>query len=155
MSYFSNFHFLYLMKSTIESINKIHYQEAMKFQEFMERSLLMGLYKNYQKFFVPLSKELKGRGLNLNESLILLALFFEGPREVTPSSLQQTLGLAMDQISHILKSLENKSLLQRQLSPADRRQRVLQITTPGKKKATELIKIFDQFEEKLESSSSL
>lgn len=126
----------------------------MKFQQFMNNSLLMGLYKNYHHFFRELQKDLKEQGLNLNESLVLLALFFENSKQITPSELSQTLLIKKDQISHALNSLNKKELIEKGLSSKDARMTYLQITNEGKKKASQLVKIFDSSEAAFENTQT-
>ncbi len=124
----------------------------MKFQQFMERSHLMGLYRNYQTFFSPLGKEAKKLGFNLNEALILLALFFETGKETNPKELATTLSLGKDQVSHALNQLESSGLIHRQLSKTDKRKRTLTTTALGKKQAALLIKVFDSAESRFEET---
>lgn len=118
----------------------------MKFQEFIERSLLMDLHQRYHRFFTPLNKDLKKLGFNLNEALILLALFFEGRQDVTPKDLVETLQLPKDQVSQALSRLERQSLIHRKLAKTDKRKRSLSVSALGKAKATVLIKSFDRHE---------
>lgn len=118
----------------------------------MKKSLLMGLYQNYHHFFSPLGRDLKKEGLNLNEALILLALFFENEGSVTPTDLCKTLHLNKDQISPLLARLEDKYLILEKRHPKDRRKKLILLRAPGKKLATRLIKIFDQKEEAFEQA---
>ncbi len=122
----------------------------MRFQQFMNSSSLMGLYKDYHQFFKELQKELKKNGVNLNESLILLALFFEGSKKVTPSNLSQSLYLTKDSVSHSLKSLVQKNYIEKELLMSDSRKTSLHLTIIGKKISTDLIKTFDSLEAKYE-----
>lgn len=124
----------------------------MRFQEFMEKSLLMGLYQKYHTHFSSLIRELRKQGLNLNQSLILLALFFENNGDVHPSDLEKVLLTPKDQISHELKKLEQMNFLKRQISPSDGRQRTLHLTSKGKQIASHLVGIFDRNENALENS---
>lgn len=118
----------------------------MKFQEFMNKSSLMGLYQQYHHYFSPLTRDLKKWGCNLNDSLILLALFFESPGEITPSDLGKTLTLPKDQVSHSLRRLEKLELIKRDLASTDKRKRQLQITPKGKKLSSKLVEIFNKRE---------
>lgn len=122
----------------------------MKFQAFMKRSLLMQTHQEYHRHFLPLTSELRNKGVNLNEALILLATFFEQNQRVTPSQLQDILFLPKDQISHALRSLEKKSLTERRISETDQRQRLISTTEKGRKVSQLLIKDFDHYEDRLE-----
>ena len=123
----------------------------MKFQEFMNKSDLMGLYGSYQNHFLPLIQELKNKGCNLNESLILLALFFEPRQQATPTQLQECLFIPKDRISQSLKSLEKSKWIQRSLGEKDRRLRVVTLEKSAKKLCTDLIESFETHEQRLES----
>lgn len=123
----------------------------MRFQQFMKNSLLMQLYWDYHSHFKKLQAQLKVTGFNLNEALILLALFFEPTGEATPSDLAQCLQLKKDQISHCLKSLEGHELIEKKLAPGDGRKSLIRITSLGKKRGAELIKIFDSAESDYEN----
>ena len=124
----------------------------MKFQEFMQKSLLMGLYQSYHQNFSPLVKNLKREDVNLHDSLVLLALFFEGSDSITPSDLEFTLALPKDQISQAIRRLKNKDLITSRINLNDSRKRQLSITRQGRKKASRLISIFDFQENSLEES---
>ncbi len=125
----------------------------MKFQEFMNKSLLMALYRNYHLWVASLTKELKPYKLNLNDGLILLAVFFESSKETQPTQLSNLLNLPKDQISQSLKRLEILDLITRKTGAEDSRKRKIMITALGKKRAAELVKIFDRQESKLEKES--
>ncbi len=122
----------------------------MKFQEFMDQSQLIEAHQNYQKYFAPLRKELKANQLSVNESLVLLALFFEKGAEVHPHHLQRTLNIPKDQISQALKGLLEARLVRSEVSRLDRRKRRVQLTKRGENKAPRLIQIFDFWEQKAE-----
>jgi DNA-binding MarR family transcriptional regulator len=124
----------------------------MKFDEFIEKSLLMGLHRRYQQSFEPLMADIRQLNLNLNDSLVLLALFFEGKQTVTPSDLMRTLRIPKDQVSQSLKRLETKDLLYRQISENDQRRRAIYITSLGKKISAQLVAKFDKQENLLEQS---
>jgi DNA-binding MarR family transcriptional regulator len=124
----------------------------MKFDEFIEKSLLMGLHRRYQQSFEPLMADIRQLNLNLNDSLVLLALFFEGKQTVTPSDLMRTLRIPKDQVSQSLKRLETKDLLYRQISENDQRRRAIYITSFGKKISAQLVAKFDKQENLLEQS---
>lgn len=116
----------------------------------MTQSLLMASHRQYQTHVVPLARALRHEGLNLNEALVLLALFFEDQETVHPSSLEDLLGLGRDQISQSLKSLESNALIRRKIDSSDMRRRQLLITSYGRKKAPRLVEIFDQYERRIE-----
>ena len=120
----------------------------------MHKSLLMNLYQSYQSGFAPLIKKLKKEGLNLNDSLILLAIFFEGTDPVTPSSLESTLFIPKDQVSQSIRRLHENQWVTREINTTDGRQRLLGLTKNGKKKASVLVGIFNSHEEILEETKT-
>ena len=136
----------------VDFINqKLQFHSSMKFQEFMDRSVLMAVYKSYWNHLAPLQKTLKKSGLNLNESLVLLAVFFEGSSEVvTPKKLVETLGLTKDQISHALKGLIDQNYINVGAGLSDRRQRQVKLRPSGKTKASQLVSLFESAEQRLE-----
>ena len=111
----------------------------------------MQLYWDYHSHFKSLQSNLKTKDFNLNEALVLLALFFENSGQATPGELAQCLHLKKDQISHSLRSLESQDLIQKKLAPSDGRKNLIQITSMGKKKGADLIKIFDAAETNYEN----
>ena len=125
----------------------------MRFKAFMEKSSLMALHQRYQLIFQPLQKDLRSLGLNLQDSLVLLATFFENSKSVFPSDLQATLLIPKDQISQSLGRLEEKNLIRRQLSVHDKRRRHIEITSLGKKISSQLVSRFDKHEDQLEALS--
>jgi len=111
----------------------------------------MALHQRYQLFFQPLQKDLRVLGLNLQDSLVLLATFFEHSKIVYPSDLQNALNIPKDQISQSLGRLEDKNFIRRKLSIQDKRRRQVEVTSFGKKVSTQLITQFDKHEDKLEA----
>lgn len=109
----------------------------------------MALHQRYHLFFQPLQKDLRAVGLNLQDSLVLLAIFFEQAKSVYPSDLQSTLNVPKDQISQGLGRLEDKNYIQRKLSLYDKRRRQIKITSLGKKISSQLIARFDDHEDQL------
>ena len=105
----------------------------MKFQEFMKKSHLMSLHHSYKQFWTPLIQDLRKKDFNLNDTLILLALFFETSKEVSPSQLERNLGIPKDQISQSLQRLEKKSLIDRRLAIKDRRGRFVRLPKQGRR----------------------
>ncbi len=112
----------------------------------------MQVHRQYHRYLTPLSHELRKKGLNLNESLILLSLFFEPQDKISPSDLQSVLSLSGDQISQALAALEKVHLISREIDSIDRRKRRLHITTKGRKLGASLIKSFDHHENLLENN---
>ncbi len=125
----------------------------MKFQQFMKKSLLIALYREYHLWVSALTQELKVFDLNLNDSLILLAIFFENNNEIQPSQLSTTLDIPKDQISQSLKRLEQIGLIVRKTFKSDARKRKISISSLGKKRASELIKVYDRMENRYEDHS--
>ncbi len=126
----------------------------MKFQEFMDRSSLVKAHQDYQNYFTPLRKELKSCSVNINEALILLALFFEKNEPVHPSLLGLTLSLPKHQISHCLRALQQSKLVRIGLDQEDGRKRTIVLSKKGKDLAPKLISLFDYWENQLEQNQS-
>lgn len=112
----------------------------------------MDLHREYLQFFDPLHQSLKKLETNFSDSLVLLSVFFETNPQISPSDIGKALSLPKDQVSQSLKRLENRHLIQRKIcETGDKRKRSLQITTHGKKRASELVKVFDRQEELYEN----
>ena len=126
----------------------------MKFQTFMDSSSMMALLRDYQSHWAPLLQNLKKRKMSLNESLILLALFFEKSGTSSPGQLSQALNLPKDRVSQALKSLEAQNLVQKKIASGDQRRRLVQISAGGRKLCPQLIAWFDQSEESLEKTKA-
>lgn len=124
----------------------------MKFKSFMEQSHLMALHHKHQTWVLPLTQTLQSQGFSLHDSLVLLALFFEPGKDTSPSQLVETLKIPKDQVSHSLRRLEEADWIIRTLHPTDSRRRRLSITALGKKKAADLIRIFDHKEQDYEEA---
>ncbi len=124
----------------------------MKFQEFMDRSSLVKTHQDYQNYFTPLRKELKVWHVNINEALILLALFFEKNAEAHPSQLSHTLSLPKHQISHCLRTLQQQGLVRVGLNQDDRRKRTIVLAKKGKALSPKLVSLFDHWENRLEQN---
>jgi DNA-binding MarR family transcriptional regulator len=121
----------------------------MKFDHFMKKSDLISLHRRHQRVFTRVSQGLKTHQLNLHESLILLALFFE-QGSAGPGELAQTLDLGADQLSQALRRLEEKSLVRRKLSDRDGRRRQISLSALGRKLGPLLVGLFDSIEKELE-----
>ncbi len=95
----------------------------------------------YETLLCLLKKRLDADGLSLNQSFILLSLFFEARGAITPKDLTNTLRMTAPNVSHQVTSLEKRKLLGRRLNPADSRSYVLELTPEGRKLSQKLVRI--------------
>jgi len=88
--------------------------------------------------------------LNFLEGLVLVAIFFEAPRQIKPSQLAETFATTRGNISHSISSLEAKGFVQRKIDPEDARAYLLTLRPPGKKAAMRVIGAFDRMQQAFE-----
>lgn len=91
-----------------------------------------------------------GCDLSFLEALVLVSIFFEDPRQALPSRLADTFSTTRGNISHCVSSLEAKGLLRRRIDTEDTRSFHLILKPTGRKRAIELIRIFDSLQTQLE-----
>ena len=121
----------------------------MRIEKFLKTSPAFSLYVAYDRIVTALQTELSSEGLNFIQALILTGLFFE-ESPIRPSTLADTLGSTRSNVSHALKDLERKGLIERSLLKGDARAYLIALTRLGRRKAPRLIKIFDANQERLE-----
>lgn len=69
--------------------------------------------------------------LGLNEGMLLCSLFKSG--RLSSGEIADTLGLSTSNTSKVIKSVENKGLIERVLGDVDKRQMYFSLTENGKK----------------------
>lgn len=121
----------------------------MKIQNFLSESPIFAIYQAQGHLIAHLQKELQKHQVHLLQGLVLTAIFFED-REVRPLELTATFQVTPSNLSHLLRDLEKKGLLKRNMHREDARGYVFTLTAQGKKKALSLIKVFDGIQSKLE-----
>ncbi len=122
----------------------------MKIEAFTSSSYIFAIAHAYDVLWRGLNQKLKKSGCNVNEALVLIALYFEGTERVTPSALSSALRTSRGNISHCLSNLEAKRLLKRILSERDARQLIVALTPSGKRLAENLVVAFEQLESECE-----
>jgi DNA-binding MarR family transcriptional regulator len=123
----------------------------MRINKFLEESPLFNLAVTYNEVIGDFQTRLSKEGVHFLESLILTALFFE-EKAVRPTELARTFQATKSNMSHSLRSLERKGLIERKTDNNDARAYYFSLTKEGKKISTRLIKVFDSTENRLEAA---
>jgi DNA-binding MarR family transcriptional regulator len=87
------------------------------------------------------SNIIKDYGLTLNEAMLLCSL--TDKELLTSTEISEALGLSCSNTSKVIRSVEDKKLIKRNLSEEDRRSMLFNLTDAGKQKLKE-IKSFAQ-----------
>jgi len=123
----------------------------MRITKFLEDSALFNLSLTYEHVMGGFQQQLEKEGVQFVEALVLTGIFFEqGP--VRPTQLAKTFLSSKSNMSHVLRRLEKKGLLERSLLKEDARAYLFSLSKEGRRKAPRLIKIFDSTEHQIESS---
>nr|BDT27116.1 MarR family winged helix-turn-helix transcriptional regulator [Bacteriovorax sp. HI3] len=117
-----------------------------KLDKFITESATISLISNGMRLQKELNLALKDFGLNLNQSLILLAIFFEPEKTIRFNELSEIIPTTKGNISHCTSFLEEKKLITRQLVDNDLRGYSYSLTAKGSKLSLSLIKFFDGIE---------
>ena len=115
----------------------------MRIEAFLSQSPMFAVNSAARRFNALANQALAADNLNVVEGLVLVAIFFETPRQIKPSHLAETFATTRGNISHSISSLEAKGLLQRKIDPADARAYLLALKSSGKKAAYRVISAFD------------
>ena len=122
----------------------------MKIEKYLESSPVFTLTRAYEKIIVDLQLRLRREGVNLTQAWIVVALFFEN-KPASPSRLAKTLETSPSNISHSLKKLIHAGWAHRALDSTDGRAYLIELTSLGKRRAVQLIRIFDGLQTVFES----
>jgi len=114
----------------------------MKIEKFLDASVVFNLFIAHDEVIGDIQSRLASDGLHLLEALIITGLFFE-ERQMRPSELATTFRASRSNMSHALRGLEKKGLIERKTSTEDARAYFFNLTKDGKKQAAKLIKVFD------------
>lgn len=117
-----------------------------KLDKFIRESATISLISNGMRLQKELNSSLKDYGLNLNQSLILLAVFFEPEKTIRFNELTKIIPTTKGNISHCTSFLEEQKFILRQNVQDDLRGYSYILTAKGNKLALTLIKFFDAIE---------
>jgi DNA-binding MarR family transcriptional regulator len=123
----------------------------MRIEKFLGASPLFNLYSAYDQILGDFQKKLRREDVHFLQALIMTGIFFE-ERSVRPSELAKILRTTRPNVSHALRNLEKRGLVERRSSREDARAYLFDLTREGKKKVPRLIKIFDSTEDKIEKA---
>jgi DNA-binding MarR family transcriptional regulator len=114
----------------------------MRIQKFLSTSPIFSLHVAHDHLLRELESKLATEEVHFIQALIVTSLFFEAV-DVQPSQLASELKTSKSNISHALRDLERRGLVERHLRSNDARAYFFSLTRTGKRKAHQLIKIFD------------
>lgn len=123
----------------------------MRIEKFLAASPLFNLYSAYDQILGDFQKRLRREDVHFLQALIMTGIFFE-ERAVRPSELAKIFRATRPNVSHALRSLEKRGLVERRTSREDARAYLFDLTREGKKKVPRLVKIFDSTEDKIEQA---
>ena len=124
--------------------------QTLRIDTFLQQSPMFAINRVSRQFDSLAKHALAADNLNFMEGLVLAAIFFESPRQITPSQLAATFGTTRGNISHNISSLEAKGLLQRKIDPADARAYLLTLRQSGRKSALRVISAFEKMQQTFE-----
>jgi DNA-binding MarR family transcriptional regulator len=122
----------------------------MRIEKFLKSSPVFGIYIAYDRVVRRFQARLAAEDLHFIQALMLTGILFED-RAVRPSEFAETFGCSRSNISHAIRSLEKKGLIDRQLSRQDARAYLITLTKAGRKKAAQLVRIFDVTQSEFEA----
>ena len=123
----------------------------MRIEKFLSTSPLFSLYNAYDEVLRDFQEKLRAEDVHFIQALIVTGLFFE-ERPVRPSELAETLKSSRSNISHAVRDLEKKGLVERTTNASDHRAYFLTLTRTGKRRASKLIRIFDTTQDQIEAA---
>ncbi|MCB0411206.1 MAG: MarR family transcriptional regulator [Bdellovibrionales bacterium] len=121
----------------------------MKIEKYLSQSPIFALYRTQGALIDNLQRVLMKEDVHLLQGLILTALFFE-ERDVRPFEISSAFQVSKSNLSHALRGLEKKGFLKRSMHSTDARGYLFNLTSQGKKKALNLVKLFDEIQDELE-----
>jgi DNA-binding MarR family transcriptional regulator len=122
-----------------------------RIREFISKSYIFAIAHGYDVVWRKFNGRLKARGCNINEALVLIALFFEEDKQANPSAIAATLRTSRGNVSHCLANLERQKYVRRALSERDARRLSVHLTAAGTKLAQTLIGDIEGIEDYCES----
>lgn len=122
----------------------------MKIQKYIDQSPAFALNLASNLVMTRVNAFLKKEKVNLLQGLTLTALFFEDRDTITPSELAKALQTTRTNMSHILSELESRTWIKRVLDEEDSRRFYIRLKPEGRKKAIQLIRLYDEIQEGFE-----
>ena len=122
----------------------------MRIDAFLRESPMFAVNRAARRFNSFVDRALAADSLSFLEGLVLVAILFEGPRQIKPSQLAETFATTRANISHSLSSLEAKGLLQRKIDPEDARAYLLTLKPAGRRCAMRVIRAHDRMQQAFE-----
>ena len=118
----------------------------MEINNYANKSILLSINSSYETVIRNLNYELKEYGCNYIQSLILISIFFEKEKYITPSKTAKVLKTSKSNISHALSSLEKSKYIKRNLSKNDSRSYTIELSSKGEKIVSKLMQKIDEYE---------
>ncbi len=123
----------------------------MKIEKFLNASPLYNLSIAYGEIIGGFQKRLAEEQVHFLQALILTGIYFE-ERPARPGELARAFACSRSTLSHALRGLERKGLLERKSSSDDARAYFFSLTKEGRRKVPRLVKIFDSTEDRIEEA---
>lgn len=122
----------------------------MKIEKYLKASPYFVLNAVSERVNARLAEVFKSEGLSFMQGLVLTALFFEDGRSIKPSELAEILRTTRGNISHCISRLEEKGFTKRTVDTDDARAFQIGLRADGRRKALELIKLFNRLQDEAE-----
>lgn len=126
--------------------------KQLKIRKFFNESASISLITNGLRLQRELNSSLMEHGMNLNHSLILLAIFFEPEKSLRATELFGLIPTTKGNISHCTSFLEKEKLIVRKTVNGDLRGFEFSLTTKGNKLSLSLVKFFDEIESRCDKN---
>lgn len=123
----------------------------MKINTYMNQSLLPKIQQTQRALNGLAEKILAKEKISWNEALVLVSIFHEKGKPVTPKDLGLNLGIAKVQVSQTLTKLEERGLVKRTLSQNDARSYFIELSSASKIKAKKLINSLELIDQEIET----
>ncbi|MCK5074480.1 MAG: hypothetical protein KAQ98_13705 [Bacteriovoracaceae bacterium] len=126
----------------------------MKIKRYTEESLTFLIHRCHSKILKETSRQLSTHGLNLIQSLVLIAIYVENQiekREYNLKDLLYTFDISKSSLAQIISKLEASNYLQRSIDQNDARRINILCTSKGKNIARKCIGNIDDIDKKLEN----
>lgn len=130
----------------------VNYMKKIKLEKFINESTSISLIKNGLRLQKEINSSLESIGVNLNQALIMLAIFFEPEKTIRSNELSTLIPTTKGNISHCTSFLEEEKLITRQMVAGDLRGFEFSLTTKGHKLSLSLVKFFDAMESRADKN---